>query len=31
LSYDGGPRSPHLERASDSPDLIEKIIAPRAK
>jgi predicted metalloprotease with PDZ domain len=31
LAYDGGPRSPHLERASEVPDLIEKIIAPRAK
>ncbi len=31
LDYDGGPRAPHLERAGEAPDLIEKIIAPRVK
>ncbi|HEX4412264.1 MAG TPA: hypothetical protein VH107_01460 [Lacipirellulaceae bacterium] len=31
LAYDGGPRSPHLERAADGPDLIQKITEPRAK
>jgi predicted metalloprotease with PDZ domain len=31
LNYDGGARSPHLERNTESPDLLEKIIAPRAK
>jgi predicted metalloprotease with PDZ domain len=31
LSYDGGPRSPHLDRVGETPDLIEKIIAPRTK
>lgn len=31
LDYDGGPRSPHLERIESSPDLLMKIIAPRTK
>jgi predicted metalloprotease with PDZ domain len=31
LEYDGGPRSPHLVRIEKSPDLLEAVIAPRAK
>jgi predicted metalloprotease with PDZ domain len=31
LNYDGGPRYPHLERVDSSPDILDKIIAPRTK
>jgi predicted metalloprotease with PDZ domain len=31
LEYDGGPRYPHLERVESKPDILGKIIAPRAK
>jgi hypothetical protein len=31
LDYDGGPRSPHLERVDKSPDLLGSVIAPRVK
>jgi len=31
LEYDGGPRSPHLERAAGSPDVLANVVAPRAK
>ncbi|MCC7474003.1 MAG: M61 family metallopeptidase [Pirellulales bacterium] len=31
LEYDGGRRSPHLERDKQSPDRIEDIVAPRAR
>jgi predicted metalloprotease with PDZ domain len=31
LEYDGGSRSPHLERVESSPDLISKIIESRTK
>jgi predicted metalloprotease with PDZ domain len=31
LEYDGGPRSPHLERIESSRDILDKIIAPRVK
>ena len=31
LDYDGGPRFPHLERVDPSPDILDKIIAPRTK
>ncbi len=31
LTYDGGPRFPHLERVESKPDILAKIIAPRAK
>jgi predicted metalloprotease with PDZ domain len=31
LSYDGGPRFPHLERVESSPDILSKVIEPRSK
>jgi predicted metalloprotease with PDZ domain len=31
LEYDGGTRSPHLVRIEKSPDLLQAILAPRAK
>ena len=30
LDYDGGPRFPHLERVEETPDILDKILAPRA-
>lgn len=31
LDYRGGPRHPHLERIPNTPDLLAKIVAPRAR
>lgn len=31
LSYDGGPRYPHLVRIPGTPDLLRQVIAPRSK
>jgi predicted metalloprotease with PDZ domain len=31
VDYDGGPRSPHLERVANSPDVLANVIAPRLK
>jgi len=31
LDYAGGPRAPHLARVDSMPDILDKVIAPRAK
>jgi len=31
VAWDGGARSPHLERVDGTPDLLQAIFAPRAK